>query len=66
MALFFEDPQGHRILLYYYMEQIGWDGRPRPADLRGQSETRPVKDWPETVEAPTDVYADQPLVGPMG
>jgi hypothetical protein len=25
------DPDGHCIQLYYYMEQIGWDGRVRPA-----------------------------------
>ena len=25
------DPEGNAIQLYYYMEQIGWDGRPRPA-----------------------------------
>ena len=27
-------PDGHCIQLYYYMEQVGWDGRPRPAALR--------------------------------
>ena len=25
------DPDGHAMQLYYYMEQIGWDGKPRPA-----------------------------------
>ena len=28
------DPDGHALQLYYYMEQIGWDGKPRPAALR--------------------------------
>jgi catechol 2,3-dioxygenase-like lactoylglutathione lyase family enzyme len=28
------DPDGHCLRLYYYMEQIGWDGRPRPKELR--------------------------------
>ena len=31
------DPDGHCIQLYYYMEQVGWDGAPRP-----QSARRPV------------------------
>ena len=29
-AAFARDPDGHCIQLYYYMEQIGWDGRVRP------------------------------------
>src|SRR5262249_25525875 len=28
------DPDGHAIQLYYNMEQVGWDGRPRPAGQR--------------------------------
>jgi hypothetical protein len=32
------DPEGHCIQLYYYMEQIGWDGRPRPAHPAPQGE----------------------------
>ena len=30
------DPDGHCVQLYYYMEQIGWDGRVRPAAARRQ------------------------------
>jgi hypothetical protein len=26
----------------------------------------PFSEWPERVEAPSDVYADQPLMGPLG
>ena len=26
------DPDGHMIQLYYYMEQIGWSGKPRPQE----------------------------------
>ena len=33
-AAFARDPDGHCIQLYYYMEQIGWDGRVRPASER--------------------------------
>ena len=34
------DPEGHAIQLYYYMEQIGWDGRPRPACIAAQDRQR--------------------------
>ena len=40
------DPDGHCIQLYYYMEQIGWDGRVRPASARARYEP-----WPEALEA---------------
>ena len=56
------DPDGHCIQLYYYMEQIGWDGRVRPA-----SERRKVsRDWPETLEPLADTYQDQVFQGPLG
>ncbi|HTE83251.1 MAG TPA: VOC family protein, partial [Dehalococcoidia bacterium] len=55
------DPDGHCIQLYYYMEQIGWDGRPRPA-----SERRPVAAgaWPEALEPAPDVYEGEAFMGP--
>ena len=56
------DPDGHAIQLYYYMEQIGWDGRVRTA-----AERRAVKrDWPETLEPLSDSYVDQVFQGPFG
>jgi catechol 2,3-dioxygenase-like lactoylglutathione lyase family enzyme len=57
------DPDGHCIQLYYYMEQIGWDGRVRPA-----SERRKVNggQWPETLDPLSDTYADQVFQGPLG
>jgi catechol 2,3-dioxygenase-like lactoylglutathione lyase family enzyme len=56
------DPDGHCIQLYYYMEQIGWDGRVRPA-----SERRKVsRDWPEALEPLADTYQDQVFQGPLG
>ena len=36
------DPDGHCIQLYYYMEQIGWDGRSRPQSQRRQA----TGEWP--------------------
>jgi len=56
------DPDGTCIQLYYYMEQIGWDGKPRPPELR-----RPVSsDWPEALEPLSDTYVDQTFQGPLG
>jgi catechol 2,3-dioxygenase-like lactoylglutathione lyase family enzyme len=56
------DPDGHLICLYYYMEQVGWDGKPRP-----QSQRRTVTDpWPETLTPLSDTYADQTYIGPLG
>jgi hypothetical protein len=56
------DPDGHCIQLYYYMEQIGWDGRVRPA-----AERRPINgDWPEVLEPLSDTYVDQVFQGPLG
>ncbi len=56
------DPDGHLVRLYYYMEQIGWDGKPRP-----QSQRRTVTDpWPETLAPLSDTYADQTYMGPLG
>jgi catechol 2,3-dioxygenase-like lactoylglutathione lyase family enzyme len=55
------DPEGHCIQLYYYMEQIGWDGRPRPAHLRRAASP----DWPETLAPQSDTYSDSPFMGPL-
>jgi catechol 2,3-dioxygenase-like lactoylglutathione lyase family enzyme len=55
------DPDGHCIELYYYMEQVGWDGAVRPAALR-----RPVDstNWPETLEPLSDTFMGEPFLGP--
>jgi catechol 2,3-dioxygenase-like lactoylglutathione lyase family enzyme len=55
------DPEGHCIQLYYYMEQIGWDGLPRPAHLR----RAPNPDWPESIEPQSDTFADSAFQGPL-
>ena len=55
-------PDGHCIELYHAMEQIGWDGRPRPAAQR----RRVDPDWPQALDASPDTYADQTLQGPLG
>jgi catechol 2,3-dioxygenase-like lactoylglutathione lyase family enzyme len=57
------DPDGHAIQLYAYMEQIGWDGRPRPASQRPQIQ---AGQWPETVPAESDTYSGEQFLGPWG
>lgn len=61
-AAHFLDPAGHCLMLYYYMERVGWDGKPRPADQR----RKVGKDWPESLEPMSDSYADPVFMGPLG
>jgi catechol 2,3-dioxygenase-like lactoylglutathione lyase family enzyme len=56
------DPDGHCICLYYYMEQVGWDGQPRPKSKRPPTTTP----WPQAVDALSDTYVDQLFQGPLG
>jgi catechol 2,3-dioxygenase-like lactoylglutathione lyase family enzyme len=57
------DPDGHCLKLYYYMEQVGWDGKPRPKNLRRSAIDG---EWPETVERMSDTYEGEPFLGPWG
>jgi catechol 2,3-dioxygenase-like lactoylglutathione lyase family enzyme len=56
------DPDGHIVQLYDYMEQIGWDGKPRPAIERRKL----AADWPETLEPHADSNMSEPFLGPWG
>jgi catechol 2,3-dioxygenase-like lactoylglutathione lyase family enzyme len=57
------DPDGHCIQLYFAMEQVGWDGKPRSTKLRG---ARKLNEWPEVLDTPGDAYAGEPFLGPWG
>jgi hypothetical protein len=57
------DPEGHAIQLYYYMEQIGWDGKPRPASQRRKIDNA---HWPEELDALPDTFLGQVFQGPLG
>lgn len=56
------DPDGHAMQLYWSMEQIGWDGRPRPANLRSKVDHA---NWPESVPATPDSFAGEVYLGPL-
>jgi len=62
-SAFVVDPDGNLMQLYYYMERVGWDGRPRPAARRRKVEQGV---WPETLEAMPDVYEGEAFNGPWG
>lgn len=55
------DPDGHTIQLYYAMEQIGWDGKPRPKNLR---QPRNLNEWPDTLDYDVNAYLGEPFSGP--
>jgi catechol 2,3-dioxygenase-like lactoylglutathione lyase family enzyme len=61
-AAYAKDPDGHLIQLYYYMEQIGWNGAPR----RGEQRRQTAGQWPESLEPLSDTYVDQVYQGPLG
>jgi len=55
------DPDGHALQLYYYMEQVGWDGRPRPPELRPKVDNAR---WPDSVPAASDTWHGEVYLGP--
>ena len=61
-AAYATDPDGHMIQLYYYMEQLGWQGTLRLKELRRSNGGV----WPETLEPMSDTYVDQVFQGPLG
>ena len=55
------DPDGHCLLLYWSMEQIGWDGVARSA----RAPAGPVSTWPDQVPASPDAFKGQVFLGPF-
>ena len=55
------DPDGHCIELYYAMEQVGWDGKPRPHESRRKVDPN---NWPDILEPLSDTYTGEPYIGP--
>ena len=57
------DPDGHAVQLYYHMEQVGWDGRPRPANQRRIVNN---ENWPTVLDCMSDTFAGEQFMGPWG
>jgi catechol 2,3-dioxygenase-like lactoylglutathione lyase family enzyme len=62
-STYIADPDGHLVQLYFQMEQIGWDGKPRPPEARSQAA---LGQWPSELEPQSDTYAGQVFLGPLG
>jgi catechol 2,3-dioxygenase-like lactoylglutathione lyase family enzyme len=60
---FLVDPDGNLMQLYWYMERLSWDGKPRP-----KSQRRKVQPgvWPDVLEPVPDVYEGEAFPGPWG
>jgi catechol 2,3-dioxygenase-like lactoylglutathione lyase family enzyme len=56
------DPDGNAMQLYWNMEQLGWDGRPRPAAQRARID---LDHWPESVAGNEDAYNGEIFLGPL-
>jgi catechol 2,3-dioxygenase-like lactoylglutathione lyase family enzyme len=57
------DPDGHCIQLYHAMEQIGWNGKPRPKESKRPSQ---LGEWPDVLEGDSNAYSGEPFLGPWG
>ena len=57
------DPEGHAMQLYDYMEQIGWEGKPRPASQRRKIDN---DHWPVLLDPASDSYCGETFLGPLG
>lgn len=55
------DPDGHAVQLFFTMEQVGWDGGPRPAHLRPRVDNA---NWPAAIGGASDTFLGEPYLGP--
>lgn len=61
-AAHFADPDGHVVQLYFHMDQVGWDGAPKPASARRTVEYP----WPDVLDPLADSFVDRTFAGPLG
>jgi catechol 2,3-dioxygenase-like lactoylglutathione lyase family enzyme len=59
-----QDPDGNAVQLYWEMEQIGWDGRPRPWAQRRVWPQNP-SEWPEHIPTQSDSFMGEVFLGPL-
>jgi len=57
------DRSGFAFQRYYYMEQIGWDRKPRLASQRLEIDKAKR---PESVEGYRDTFLGEPFLRPLG
>jgi catechol 2,3-dioxygenase-like lactoylglutathione lyase family enzyme len=57
------DPDGHCLQLYCAMEQIGWDGKTKPKEMRNPV---PISRWPDRLANEGNIYSGEPFFGPWG
>ncbi|MCJ8157388.1 VOC family protein [Sphingomonas sp. LaA6.9] len=55
------DPDGHCLLLYWSMDQVGWNGETRGA----RAPAGPVSTWPDQVPGRSDAFNGQVFLGPL-
>src|SRR5579859_548547 len=60
------DPDGHALQLYYYMQQVGPDGRPWSGALPSNGSAASIASWPVTVDSRPDTFAGEAFLGPWG
>lgn len=59
-----KDPDGNLVQLYWEMEQIGWDGKPKPANLRRTWQNDPST-WPTEIDPQSDSFLGEVFLGPL-
>lgn len=62
-AFHLRDPEGHCVQLYFGMEQLGWQGVPRPASQRPRIAAGA---WPEAIDGAASLFDGEPFMGPLG
>ncbi len=58
------DPDGNALQLYWEMEQIGWENKPRPPMQRRHFDEDPAG-WPETLAMQSDSFMGEVFLGPL-
>ncbi len=58
------DPDGNLLQLYWEMEQIGWDGKPRPVHSRRAWDADPAR-WTTDIRPQSDSYSGEVFLGPL-
>ncbi len=58
------DPDGFCVQIYFEMEQLGWDGLPKPQNLRRSFPVSPDL-WPATIPINSDTFNGEVFLGPL-